>query len=68
MNSLFGVQIRKDINESYNCKSETWVKTEYDENVLDYWKLTNGNLNAKFKKDDALDDLKNIKNTLPTHL
>ena len=23
MNSLYGVQIRKDINESYSCKSET---------------------------------------------
>ena len=36
MNSSYGVQIRKDINESYYCKSETWMKTEFDENVLDY--------------------------------
>ena len=43
MNSLYGVQIRKDINESYYCKSENWMKTEFDENVLDYWKLPNGN-------------------------
>ena len=35
MNSLYGVQIRRDINESYYCKSETWMKTEFDENVLD---------------------------------
>ena len=41
MNSLYGVQIRRDINESYSCKSETWMKTEFDENVLDYWKLSN---------------------------
>ena len=41
MNSLYGVQIRKDINESYSCKSETWMKTEFDENVIDYWKLPN---------------------------
>ena len=34
MNSLYGVQIRRDINESYYCKSETWMKTEIDENVL----------------------------------
>ena len=33
MISLYGVQIRKDINESYYCKSETWMKTEFDENV-----------------------------------
>ena len=30
MVSLYGVQIRKDIDESYSCKSETWMKTEFD--------------------------------------
>ena len=43
MNSLYGVQIRRDISESFFCKSETWMKTEFDENVLDYWRLPNGN-------------------------
>ena len=38
MNSLNGVQICRDINESYYCKPETWMKTEFDEKVLDYWK------------------------------
>ena len=33
MNSLYGVQIRRDIKESCYCKSETWMKTEFDENV-----------------------------------
>ena len=56
MNSLYGVQIRKDINESYYCKSETWMKTEFDENVLDYSKLPNGNYIVKMKRDDGLDD------------
>ena len=37
MNSLYGVQIRKDIDQFYKCKSEHWMRTEYDENVLDYW-------------------------------
>ena len=50
MNSLYGVQIRKDINESYSCNSETWKKTEFDENVLDYWRLPNGNYIVKMKK------------------
>ena len=68
MNSLYGVQIRKDINESYYCKSETWMKTEFDENVLDYWKLPNGNYIVKMKKDDGLDDDCDIKNTLPAVL
>ena len=47
MNGLYRVQIRRDINESYYCKSETWMITEFDENVLDYWKLPNGNYIAK---------------------
>ena len=68
MNSLYGVQIRKDYNESYYCKSETWMKTEFDENVLDYWKLPNGNYIVKMKKDDGLDDDCDIKNTLPAVL
>ena len=36
MNSLYGVQIRKDIDQAYKCKSQHWMETEYDENVLDY--------------------------------
>ena len=50
MNSLYGIQIRKDIDESYKCKSQHWMETEYDENVFEYWKLPNGNYNVKFKK------------------
>ena len=68
MNSLYGVQIRKDINESYHCKSETWVKTEFDENVLDYWRLPNGNYIVKMRRDDGLDDDCDNKNTLPAVL
>ena len=68
MNSLYWVQIRRDINESYYCKSETWMKTELDENVLDYWKLPKGNYIVKMKKDDGLDDDCDIKDTLPAVL
>ena len=39
MNSLNGEQIRKGIEESYQCKSEMWMMTEYDERVLDYQKI-----------------------------
>ena len=51
MNSLYEFEIRRDINESYYCKSETWMKTEFDEIVLDYWKLPNRNYFVKMKKD-----------------
>ena len=68
MNSLYGVQIRKDIDQSYKCKSQHWMETEYDENVLDYWRLPNGNYIVKFKKDDGLEEDNDVKNTLPSHL
>ena len=38
VNSFYGVQIRKDIDQSYKCKSQHCMETEYEENVLDYWK------------------------------
>ena len=68
MKSLYGVQIRKDITESYYCKSEIWMKTEYDENVFVYRQLSNENHMVKMKEDDGIDDDCDIKNTLPAHL
>ena len=43
INSLYGVQRRRDINESYYCKTENWMKTEFDENLLDQWTIPKGN-------------------------
>ena len=39
LNSLYGVQIRKDINELQKSKSDYWMQTEYGENILDYCRL-----------------------------
>ena len=50
MNSLYGVQIRKGINESYHCKPQHWMETEFDETVLDYWKLPNEKYVVVMKK------------------
>ena len=50
MNSLYGVQIRRDIDQSYECKPQHWMETEYDEKVLDYWKIPNGNYIVNIKK------------------
>ena len=44
------------------------MKTEFDENVLDYWKLSNGNYIVKMKKNDGLEDDCDFKNTLPAFL
>ena len=68
MNSLYGTQIRRDIDQSYKCKSQAWMETEYDENVLDYWKLPNGNYIVNLIKDDSIDGDNDVKKTLPSHL
>ena len=68
MNSLYGEQIRKYTEVSYQCKSEMWIMTEYDERVLDYQKNNFGNYIVKLKDDEGLqDDVKKV-NTMPLHL
>ena len=68
MNSLYGEQIREDIEESYQCKSEMWLMTEYDERVLDYQKINYGSYIVKMKDDEGLEDHVKKVNTMPLHL
>ena len=68
MNALYGEFLRKDILESYQCKSEMWMITEYDERVLDYQKIIHGNYILKLKDDDGLEDEVEKVNTLPLQL
>ena len=68
MNSLYGEQICKDIEESYQCKSEMWMMTEYDERVLDYQKINYGNYILKMKDDEGLQDEIEKVNTMPLRL
>ena len=56
MNSLYGEQIRKNIEESCECKSEAWKMTEFDERVLDYQNINHGTYIVKLKDDDGLED------------
>ena len=35
MNCLYEVRVSKDKNDSYHCKSEQGMETEFDENILD---------------------------------
>ena len=68
MNPLYGEFLRKDILESYQCKSEMWMMTEYDERVLDYRKINYGNYIAKMKDDEGPQDEVRKVNTLPLQL
>ena len=44
------------------------METDYDDNVLENWKLQIGNCIVKLKKGDGLDSDKDVKNTLRSHL
>ena len=68
MNSLYGEQIRKDIEEKFACKSELWMQTEYDERVKDYWKISNINYIVKMIDGKGLEDEIRKVNTMPLHL
>ena len=65
---FYGAQTRKDVNKSFCCKSEHWMETKYDENVLDYWKLPNGNYFVKIKMTTDSMIIIVILNSLPAHL
>ena len=68
MNSLYGENIRKDIEEKFSCKSEMWMMTEYDERVKDYWKIGDINYIVKMIDDAGLEDEVKKLNTMPLHL
>ena len=36
LNSIYGQTIRRDIEDDFCCKTENWMKTDYDESVKDY--------------------------------
>ena len=40
--SVYRGCIRKDIEESYNCVTQRWMKSEYDESVREWFPLNNG--------------------------
>ena len=68
MNSLYGENIRKDIEENIACKSEMWMQTEYDERVRDYWKKSGINYIVKMIDDAGLEEEVKKLNTMPLHL
>ena len=68
MNSLYGEQTRKNIEEGFACKSEVWMISDYDERVEIYWKISHGNCFVKKIDDDELEDEVKKLNTMPLHL
>ena len=68
MNSGYGENIQKHFEESFACKSEAWMMTEYDERVKDYWRISNGIFIVKMIDDKGLEDEVKRLNTMPFHL
>ena len=68
MNSFYGENIRKDIEENFTCKSEAWMMTEHDERVKDYWKISGINYIVQKVDDSGLEDEVKKLNTMPLHL
>ena len=68
MNSLYGENIRKDIEEKFVCKSRMWMETEYDERVEGYWKISGIRYIVKMIDDAGLEDENKKVNTMPLHL
>ena len=65
MNSLYGENIRKDIEEKVACKSEAWMMSEYDERVREYWKISGNNYIVEMIDDAVWEDEVRKLNTMP---
>ena len=68
MDSLYGENIRKAIDEKFACKSGAWMMTDYDERVEDSWKKSGIFYIVKMIKDAGLEDEVKKLNTMPLYL
>ena len=68
LNSLYGEQSRKDIEENIACKSEAWMLTENDERVIDYWKTSGVIYIVNMIDCKGLEDEIEKLNSMPLHL
>ena len=67
--SVYGGNIRKDINEEYKCVTENWMRENFDDRVKEWFPLKNGNLIVKLEDDEGVDNFDKAKsvNTMPSH-
>ena len=67
--SVYGGNIRKDINEEYKCVTENWMRENFDARIKEWFPLKNGNFIVKLEDDEGVDDYDKAKsiNTMPSH-
>ena len=62
--SVYGVNIRKDINEDYICVTEIWMREDFDDSVGEWFPLKNGILIVKLEDDKGVDDYDKAKSVI----
>ena len=67
--SVYGGNIRKDINEEYKCVTETWMREYFDDRVKECFTFKKENIIVKLEEDEGVDDYDKAKsiNTMPSH-
>ena len=67
--SVYGGNIRKDLNEKYKCVTENWMKERFDDRVKEWFPLKKDNLIVKLDDDNGVDDYDKAKskNTMLFH-
>ena len=55
-NSVYGGNIKRDVNDQLKCFTDTWMKENYDDSVKECWPLKNAILLVKSKVDNGVDD------------
>ena len=68
-NSVYGENIRRDVNVQFKCITENWSEN-YADSVKEWWPMNRGNLIVKLKDDASVDyqDFAKIFNQMPCHL
>ena len=67
--SVYGGNIRKDINEEYKCVTENWMKESFDDRIKEWFPSKNNNFSVKLEDDECVDDYDKAKsvNTMPSY-
>ena len=48
--------MRKDMEKSYKCVTQSWMKNEYDESVVKWFLLKKGKTMVKTRDKEGVDD------------
>ena len=68
LNNVYGVQIRENIADFFEHKFQNWMGKDFDDIVLDYWRLPNGIYRTKLKHEDGFYNRNIVENTLSSQL